>query len=501
MNYSWTRWLKVGRRITLAGSLLAMVGLGIFSAIILNARYTRSGQLIDQAAMDLTKVLHTTTAVLVWNFDTEALEGIRKNTKVSFLETISWKDKSGKPVVPDQEVKKDYPLFTSVLEFTDKNGEKVGTVEVTYNKLDQWHSYIEDARLILIGVSMLFLVQLAGFLGSWWSSRKMVSSLGMLIMEIRNSSNTAYEKADVMKNTAGNVMDIAQDQSASVHETMAALEEIRSMMSRSAENIQESSESASNGDQLVREGKTMVDEMISAVQTIDESNQSLVNKVEESNTQVRGLVTMIQEISQKTKVINEIVFQTKLLSFNAAVEAARAGEHGKGFAVVADEVGNLARMSGSAADEIDRLLSESVQKTEHIVQKVSQDVGSASKMGQKRVQEGVDIAQRCGAVLDQLVYQVGGVKTKMEEVSLAFKEQSLGIQNISTAMQKIEQSTSMNDQNARTGQQVSTELVTEAGRLAEMVESMEQSLFGKSTVNEESIGPSSRSSEDQQQAA
>ncbi|MBC7465119.1 MAG: hypothetical protein H7256_03945 [Bdellovibrio sp.] len=50
----------------------------------------------------------------------------------------------------------------------------------------------------------------------------------------------------------------------------------------------------------------------------------------------------MEEIGNKTKVINDIVFQTKLLSFNASVEAARAGEHGKGFAVVAEEVGKLA---------------------------------------------------------------------------------------------------------------------------------------------------------------
>jgi methyl-accepting chemotaxis protein len=77
-----------------------------------------------------------------------------------------------------------------------------------------------------------------------------------------------------------------------------------------------------------------------------------MNQINYSNEQMSEIVKVIQEIETKTKVINDIVFQTKLLSFNASVEAARAGEQGKGFAVVAEEVGNLAQMSGNAAKEI-----------------------------------------------------------------------------------------------------------------------------------------------------
>ena len=66
-------------------------------------------------------------------------------------------------------------------------------------------------------------------------------------------------------------------------------------------------------------------------------------------------------------MINDIVFQTKLLSFNASVEAERAGEHGKGFAVVAQEVGNLATMSGESAEEITKILDESVKMVQKLV--------------------------------------------------------------------------------------------------------------------------------------
>ena len=74
--------------------------------------------------------------------------------------------------------------------------------------------------------------------------------------------------------------------------------------------------------------------------------------------------SIIQEIEDKTKAIDEIVFQTKLLSFNASVEAERAGEHGRGFSVVAQEVGNLAQLSGKSAAEINEILKRKYKSGE-----------------------------------------------------------------------------------------------------------------------------------------
>jgi methyl-accepting chemotaxis protein len=188
---------------------------------------------------------------------------------------------------------------------------------------------------------------------------------------------------------------------------------------------------------------------------------------------------MIREISQKTKVINEIVFQTKLLSFNASVEAARAGEHGRGFAVVAEEVGNLAAMSGKASQEIDHLLSESVRTTEGIVQRTAQEIGAASDAGRATLENGMTLAARCGDVLIQLASQAEELKNRMASVLLASKEQSLGIENISVAMEKIRESTAKNADNAGVADEVSDSLLVEAKNLSTVVEYMERALFGR----------------------
>lgn len=107
--------------------------------------------------------------------------------------------------------------------------------------------------------------------------------------------------------------------------------------------------------------------MLDSIKNIGAANERAGREIGASARHFADIVKVIEEIGSKTKVINDIVFQTKILSFNASVEAARAGEHGKGFTVVAEEVGKLAAMSGVAAHEIGELLSGSIQKVDAIV--------------------------------------------------------------------------------------------------------------------------------------
>ena len=102
-------------------------------------------------------------------------------------------------------------------------------------------------------------------------------------------------------------------------------------------------------------------------QAMDDMVTSM-NSIKEVNGRLTNMAHIINEISKKTVVINDIVFKTQLLSFNASIEAARAGVHGKGFAVVAEEVGKLAQLSGEASNEIDSLLIKSNKDVSSILE-------------------------------------------------------------------------------------------------------------------------------------
>lgn len=238
-------------------------------------------------------------------------------------------------------------------------------------------------------------------------------------------------------------------QSAAIQETVATVTELNSTIVKSVENAQRSSEVAESSQRVATEGFNAVTEMIKAIDEINLSNNTIMKEIDQSNARITDIVKVITEISQKTKVINDIVFQTKLLSFNASVEAARAGEHGKGFAVVAEEIGNLAQMSGNASREISEMLNASIKKVTGIVGDSSSKIQGMMEIGKTKVNTGIIVARRCGEILQQVVGNVSQVGKMISEISLASKEQALGMNEITNAMNQLD---AVTHQNANTAQ-------------------------------------------------
>lgn len=146
----------------------------------------------------------------------------------------------------------------------------------------------------------------------------------------------------------------------------------------------------------------MADEMAKVSEIAHEYTEQLhaaMNTMKTSNAEVKELVGIINGISERTKVIDEIVFQTKLLSFNASVEAERAGEHGRGFAVVAQKVGNLAQMSGKAAQEISSILKQSIEKSV-----------SVTSNNEKNVAKGAELLEHLRKIVKQIAETASQVR-------------------------------------------------------------------------------------------
>ncbi len=136
-----------------------------------------------------------------------------------------------------------------------------------------------------------------------------------------------------------------------------------------------------------------IESLVGSIQDLNKGNETIIGEVKRSTDQMKEIVTVISEIGAKTKVINDIVFQTKLLSFNASVEAARAGEQGKGFAVVAEEVGNLAHMSGQAAREITTMLDESIRKVNSISSETQKSLSGLVEANEAQIKRSLRQAQ------------------------------------------------------------------------------------------------------------
>ncbi|MBK7891143.1 MAG: methyl-accepting chemotaxis protein [Bdellovibrionales bacterium] len=276
---------------------------------------------------------------------------------------------------------------------------------------------------------------------------KSISTVASALAE--NAQQVASSSVQIAASSAS-LSQATTEQAASLEQTTASLQQISAMIEKTSANAETSATSSAESQAKANDGHQAVEEMMKSMDEISQSNDAIMNQINESNQKLSEIVRVIREIGEKTKVINEIVFQTKLLSFNASVEAARAGEHGKGFAVVAEEVGNLAQMSGNAAKDISDMLSGSIVNVENIVEDTKRKVAVLIDQGKIKVESGTVVAQRCATLLGEIVDNVSRVSSLASEISQASREQSLGVGEINSAVVQLD---TVTQQNASTSEE------------------------------------------------
>jgi methyl-accepting chemotaxis protein len=216
------------------------------------------------------------------------------------------------------------------------------------------------------------------------SMRGMVGQLRGIVAEIRQSSDSIALASEEIADSSEALSRGVTEQSANIEETSAAVEEISSTVAHNAENAKTTESIASEA----------------------------AKHAAGSGEAVKHTMDAMREITSKIGIIDDIAYQTNLLALNAAIEAARAGAYGRGFAVVAAEVRRLAERSQVAAQEIGAVARNSVSLSEH-----------------------------AGQSLDELVPAIKKTAELVQEISVASKEQSIGLQQIGVSVFKLSQTT------------------------------------------------------------
>ncbi len=230
---------------------------------------------------------------------------------------------------------------------------------------------------------------------------KLQETITNMLIENKSNGLTLDASSDVLLSNVDKLNISSNEAASRLEETAAAIEEITSNIRNNTENIAKMgtysnvvTKSAFNGENL--------------------ANQT-TKAMEEINIQVTA-------INEAISVIDQIAFQTNILSLNAAVEAATAGEAGRGFAVVAQEVRNLASRSAEAAKEIKIIVENATSKANQ-----GKDIANNMIHGYKELNE--NISQTINLIQD---------------IEMSSKEQLLGIEQINDAITQLDQQTQQN---------------------------------------------------------
>lgn len=322
----------------------------------------------------------------------------------------------------------------------------------------------------------LFLVSFGcflGLLGGYLFSSRIVRVLTEITHALSEGAQDVTQASQRVFASSRSLAETSSDQAGALQQTVASVDQINSMVSKNAENAANSRGISTESAETANAGKAVVESMIQSMDQINASTNEILSQTESSNRELTEIVKLIHEIGAKTKVIDDIVFQTKLLSFNASVEAARAGEHGKGFAVVAEEVGNLAQMSGNAAKEISNMLEGSISKVEKTVSESKQKVERLVLISKEKVDAGLSTAKQCGEMLEKIVTHVSDLSIRVSEISDACKEQSSGVSEINKAMSALDGVTQKNalasKDTAQAGEALQNQALQLRGAVAKLV--------------------------------
>lgn len=254
------------------------------------------------------------------------------------------------------------------------------------------------------------------------ATNTILDSLNDVMNKIYVASEQVASGSTQVSDGSQNLSQGAAEQASSVEELTTSLSQISAQTKTNAENAGQASGFSVDVRNNAQTGKTRMDEMLHSMQEIREASGN---------------------ISKIIKTIDDIAFQTNILSLNAAVEAARAGQYGKGFAVVAEEVRNLAIRSADASRETTVLIEGTVEKVNH----------------------GTSIADETAHALNGIVDGVDKVASFVSRIAAASNEQATAISQINQGILQVSQVVQTNSATAEESAAASEELSSQADTL------------------------------------
>lgn len=324
----------------------------------------------------------------------------------------------------------------SLGEFVHVKGEYQGefeTVKLAVNKtVDNISKYITEISDILHNMASKNLDQevTGEYMGDFSkikiSLNTILDSFNSVISEIRTASEQVSIGAEQMAQGSAAVASGATQQASGLQELSSTLASVSEVNSQNLEIIHDADLFSKKSKERAGEGNLHMKDLLNTMAAIEEYSGKIENVI---------------------KLIEDIAFQTNLLSLNASVEAARAGEHGRGFSVVAEEVRGLAERSSSSAKETDELIKETL----------------------KRVRRGKENADKTAHSLENIVKDTEQIAVVLDKIAKETEEQVRTFEQITTGVGEITKVVNANSAYSEESATASEELSGQADTLNDLV--------------------------------
>ena len=257
----------------------------------------------------------------------------------------------------------------------------------------------------------------------------MARNLRELNSEIREVVNVLASSAGEIMTTVSEFASTSSETASAVNETNATVQEVRQTTDLTSQKAKHVYETAQKSVNVAKTGKKSVDDAIGGMQGIHERMGFIADRIIKLSEQS-------QAIGDTIATVNDLAEQSNLLAVNAAIEAAKAGEHGKGFAVVAQEVKNLATQSKQATAQVRSILGD--------IQKATSAAVLATEQGSKAVEAGMKQSSEAGESIRLLSVSIEESSNSTLQIVTSTQEQAIGMDQIATAIQSINQASNQN---------------------------------------------------------